>query len=132
MSVEKDLSNYRLEQAELCLKAAKNSFENDDYYTASNRSYYCVFNGIRSLLALERIDFRTHSGVIDYFRKTYIKTGILEVRLSDIIKSLFMKRNVSDYEAFVVISKEDITKQIDNAEYFLSKIKDHLNKIGNK
>ena len=41
MSLEKDLSNHRMNQAEQCLKDAKLLFENAGYNGAANRAFYC-------------------------------------------------------------------------------------------
>ncbi len=72
----KDLSNYRLEQAKRCIKSAKILAADEDYKGAANRSYYAIFHCMKSVLALEGMDFSKHSGVSAYFRKQYIKTGI--------------------------------------------------------
>ena len=128
MGIEKDLAEYRLEQAEQCLKTAKKNFEFGDYKATANRSYYCVFNAIRGLFALERIDFKKHTGVISYFRKNYVKTGIFDKKLSYILGNLFEIRTFSDYEDYYLISRQEITEQIENAEYFLEQIKQYLTK----
>ena len=101
-------------------------FLNDDYKGASNRAYYCVFHCIRSVLSLEQIDFKSHSAVISHFRKEYVKTNKFEIKLSDILGSLFQARNDSDYDDDFDFNKEDIEEQITNAEYFLSHIKMYL------
>ena len=62
MPTEKSLSRYRLKQSEQCLKDAKILLENDSYKGAANRSYYCVFHSMKSILALEKLDFKSHSG----------------------------------------------------------------------
>lgn len=121
-----DLSKYRLSQAKQCIKSAKLLAENDDYKGAANRSYYAIFHAMRSVLALEQIDFSKHSGVSAYFRKEYIKTGIFEIELSDIIKEAFDVRSDSDYDDYFVISKEEVKQQIENAEYFYTKIEAYL------
>jgi uncharacterized protein (UPF0332 family) len=126
MSIERDLSNYRMEIAERCLKTAKLTYADGDYYSAANRSYYCIFNCMRSVLALERKDFKKHSGVIGYFREKYIKTKVFETKMSDIITNLFELRSKSDYGDFVVISHDKIIQQMENAEYFLNNIKEYL------
>ena len=86
---------------------------------------------MRSVLALQNIDFGKHSAVISHFRKEYIKTGIFIVELSDIIENLFTIRNKCDYDDFYVISKEDVTNQLKSAEYFLNEIRKHLDTITN-
>ena len=122
----KDLSNYRLEQAKQCLTTAKLLIENNDYKGAANRSYYAVFHCMRSVLALEQVDFKRHSGVISHFRNKYIRTGIFDSKLSDIIAEAFDIRNDSDYDDFFVVSKEDVEKQTENAELFYDTVKKYL------
>lgn len=117
-----ELSQYRLEQAGQCLKSAKVLENIGDAKGAGNRSYYCVFHCIRSVLALEKVDFKKHSAVIAYFRREYIKTGLLDIRLSDIITELFQIRVESDYDDFYIISRRDVRNQIMNAEIFYDTI----------
>ena len=83
METEKDLSKHRLAQAEQCLKDVKNLLENGGYKSAANRAYYCAFHSMRSLLALDKVDYKSHKAVISDFRQKYIKTKILETSLSD-------------------------------------------------
>lgn len=126
METKRDLSQYRLEQAEQCLKSAKILLDSNDYKGAANRSYYCVFHCMRSILALEGMDFKKHSGLIAYFRKEYIKTGKLDVALSDIITDVFQIRTESDYDDYYVVNKADVKEQIKNAEYFIQQTKEYL------
>ena len=100
--------------------------EFDDYKGAANRSYYAIFHAMRSVLALEKKDFSKHSGVSAYFRKEYIKTGIFDVELSDIITEAFVVRSDSDYDDYYQISKADVLEQINNAEKFSNIIEQYL------
>lgn len=125
---KKALAGTRLEHAEECLSAAKSLLTSENYKSAANRSYYAVFHGMRSVLAFDGIDMKHHSGIISEFRRLYIKTGVFEVRLSEIISLLFDVRTESDYDDFFVISKAEVEEQIANAEYFLKAIRDYLNK----
>ena len=126
MPHENALSQYRLEQAQQCLKSARVLYTTDDYKGAANRSYYCVFHCMRSILALEQTDYKSHSAIISHFRRVYIKTGILEVKLSDILGDLFQARNDSDYEDEFDFCKEEIQEQLRNAEYFLGQVQEYL------
>lgn len=116
-----DLSQYRKEQAERCIRSAKLLAEDEDYKGSANRSYYAIFHCMRSVLALEGKDFSKHSGVSAYFRKEYIKTGIFDIELSDIIREAFDIRSDSDYDDYYLISKEDVMEQIQNAEIFFKR-----------
>lgn len=121
-----ELARYRLSQAERCLKSAETLADTGDYKGAANRSYYAIFHSMRSILALEKVDFSKHSGVSAYFRKAYIKSEIFDVELSDIIKNAFEIRNDSDYEDYYILSKEEVLEQIQEAEFFYCKIKEYI------
>ena len=61
----KALSAYRLEKAEQCLRSAEIILNiGDDNNLVINRSYYAIFHGMRSVLALESKDFEKHSYLI--------------------------------------------------------------------
>ena len=122
----KVLSIRRMEQAEQCLESAKLLLEADDIKGAANRSYYGIFHAIRAVLALEGKDFAKHSGVISFFRQNYIKTGILDVSLSDIITDAFQVRTECDYNDYYIISKAEVEEQVQNAERFIKTISDYL------
>ena len=121
-----ELSKLRLERAKQCLESAELLFKVNDYGGAVNRSYYAIFHGMRTLLALDGKDFAKHSGVISYFRKTYIKQGVLPVEVSDIIGEAFDIRNVGDYSDLLFVSKEEAKEQIINAYRFLKYIDEYL------
>ena len=122
----KALSKVRFEKAQENLVAAKNLVSSGDYKIASGRAYYAVFHAMRSVLALESIDMKHHSGVIAEFRRLYIKTGKFENTLSKTISELFDARTDSDYDDFYVISKSDTEAFIGKAEYFLEKVQEFL------
>ncbi|WP_405383000.1 HEPN domain-containing protein [Phascolarctobacterium sp.] len=126
----KALSAYRLEKAEQCLRSAEIILNiGDDNNLVINRSYYAIFHGMRSVLALESKDFEKHSAVISYFRKEYIKTGKIPVEASKIIGSAFNTRNDSDYEDFYEPSDEDAKEQFNDATRFIAIIKDYLTSV---
>ena len=128
----RDLALYRLEKAKSDLNASKKTLELEMYDTAANRSYYAIFHAARAVLALNGEDYKKHSGVISNFQKNYIKTGLLEKNLSNIIKLAFDIRNECDYEDFYIISRDDVIRQVAEAEIFLSHIEEYLNKELNK
>ena len=117
-----DLAMYRLETAKQCIISAETLAGISDYKGAANRSYYAVFHCMRSVLALSSVDFSKHSAVGAYFRKEYIKTGIFDVTMSDIISEAFDIRSDSDYNDYFVISKKEVEEQIANARYFYEKV----------
>ena len=123
------LVESRLEQAARCLKSAETLLEDGDFKGAANRAYYCVFHAMRSLLALENMDFKKHSAIMSYFRQKYIKAGELEGRLSEILTDLVQARTESDYEDYFEITRGEAQEQIDNAEFFYEKIRAYVSPL---
>ena len=124
----KDLSDYRLSEAFKCVEVAEKLVSMEEYKTAANRAYYAIFHGIRSILALEGVDFKKHSAVGAYFRKEYVKTGVFDPEYSDILRDSFEVRRQSDYDDFYILSKERTIEQIVNARKFLDRIKEYLDR----
>jgi len=85
MQSEIALSKYRFEKATTSLESAKTLFNSEHYADAASSSYFCAFHCMRSVLALENIDFKKHSAVISYFQEHYIKTGKFDKSISGII-----------------------------------------------
>ena len=107
----KDLAKLRLDNANERLSFIPAILEIGDYKTAANRSYYAIFYAMRAVLALDGFDSKKHSGIIAEFRKNYIKTGIFEDEMSDIISDLFEVRASSDYDDFYIASREESERQ---------------------
>ncbi|MDD2216603.1 MAG: HEPN domain-containing protein [Eubacteriales bacterium] len=121
-----ELSKYRLEKAKEDLSTAIENLKNTHLSGSINRSYYCIFHTIRAILALDGFDSKKHSGVIAYFRQSYIKTGIFDKHYSEIIGMAFELRNKNDYDDFVVIEISEANKQITNAKLFLEIVEAYL------
>ncbi len=122
----KVLAKLRLDNANERLSFIPAILEIGDYKTAVNRAYYAIFYAMRAVLALDGFDSKKHSGIIAEFRKQYIKTGIFENDMSDIISDLFEVRSSSDYDDFYIISKSKVIEQYNKAEYFVKKINEYL------
>lgn len=119
-------AEFRLGTARECLNDALLTLEAGSYKASANRSYYCIFHAMRAVLAMDAFDSKRHSGVISEFRRKYIHTGIFPVEMSDYIKIAFEKRGASDYEDFYVISKAEVTEQVENARIFLDAVTQYL------
>ena len=121
-----NLMKYRLDNAKEKLESAKLLLDAGKYRDSIGRSYYAIFTAVRAVLANDKVDFSKHSGVSAYFRKEYIKTGIFDVELSDIISMAFVTRSNSDYDDFYVISIEEVNEQIENAIKFCDIVESYL------
>lgn len=117
-----DLSEHRLNKANSLLIQAELLLKNHQYDGSINRSYYAIFNAIRSLLALVSLDNRRHSGVISYFDRYFVKTGICDRQFSKIVHTAFDARQDNDYEDFYLPSEIDAKEQFENARQFVKEI----------
>ncbi len=118
----KVLMNYRLELAKERLESSKVFLEHGSYKDSIGRSYYAMFTAVRALLAMDGIDFSKHAGVIAYFQKEYIKTGLFDKKFSRYISQAFQIRNNTDYADFFLVSKEDAEEQYKKAMEFYEAI----------
>lgn len=118
----RSLSEYRLNKAKNLLTQSELLLTNHQYDGSINRSYYSILNAVRALLALVRVDSRSHQGVISYFDRYFVKPGIFEKQFSKIVHSAFDTRQDNDYEDFYVPSEADAQEQHDNAIRFIGEI----------
>lgn len=123
---QKELSNYRLEQAEESLIVAKTCLINRLYKDSINRSYYVVFYAIKAILALGTVDFKRHKDVVAHFNKEYVATGKFSRELGKKIGNLKQIREDSDYDDFYIASKEETEEQVKTAELVLQSVKEYL------
>lgn len=122
----RELAGYRMERANEMLEAAKRNLEIGQYKTSLNRSYYAIFHAMRAANILKGFDSSKHSGVIAYFNREYLKSGILEKSLSVIIKNSAFLREKSDYDDFFIASRKDAEKQLEDANAFVMVIEQFL------
>ena len=120
------LSRYRQDKSKETWNTALVNLENDRCLDANNRAYYAIFHAMRAVLALDGVDFKKHSAVISSFRENYIKTGLLDRTLSDIIGRASMVRNKSDYEDFYIASKNEAWMQVEDAKMFIAVVAEYL------
>jgi len=123
---EKMLSGYRLVKSHEMLADAETLYEKGSFKSSNNRSYYSIYHAMRAVIALDKADFKKHSGNIQFFQKEYVKTGKFDVRCSEIILYASKIRNASDYDDFYIASKEEAKEQLENAKYFCNQAKTYL------
>lgn len=119
---EKSFVRYRFERAKEELEASKLLYSQKFYKTANSRAYYAI----RSVLAIERVDFKRHKDVIAYFNKNYVNTEIFPKKLGHKISEAQTTREDSDYDDEYTVSNEDTQKQIDTAEELITLVEEYL------
>lgn len=122
------LSRYRLDKASEMLTTAQRDMSAEDYASANNRAYYCIFHSMRAMLALDGEDYKKHSAVIARFTLNYLKTEIIPRDYGKLISNASLIRNRSDYEDFYICSIEDTRRLIEGAKDFFNIISDYLHR----
>lgn len=125
--VSKDLVLHRLEQAKEDIQACEVLYKTKLYKAANNRAYYAIFHAIRSVLALEPIDFKKHKDVIAYFNQYYVNTGKFPKQMGRRIARANQVREDSDYDDAFVVDSNNTMVQIETAKELLKLVEEYIN-----
>ena len=126
LHTDEDLAKYRLEQAKENIEEAEALYNIKHFKGASNRAYYSVFHSMKAVIALDKKDFKKHSGVIAYFNKEYINNGIFSKDIGKRINRAQYHREQSDYEDFYIITKSECEEQIKTAKLLFNEVTRYL------
>ena len=77
-SAIKELILWRMEKARNALREAEANLNMGFYGVCMTRSYYAVLYSMQAANGLYQFDSSKHSGVIAFFRKTFLKTGLMD------------------------------------------------------
>ncbi len=77
-------------------------------------------NKIKTVLALEPIDFKRHKDMQVYFNKNYINTEIFTKNMGRKIVDAIKTREDSDYDEEFVVNAEETQAQIGTAEELIN------------
>ena len=116
---QKNLSNYRIAEAEDSLKVAAHCLKEGLYKDSINRSYYAAFYAVKAILALSTVDFKRHKDVMGYFNKEYVAKGRK-------LGTLQRVREKSDYDDFYIASREKAEEQFQTAKLVIGEVKKYL------
>lgn len=123
----KDLALYRLRQAEESLDEAKFLLSGSKSpRSIVNRLYYSMFYATLSMLVFEKYSSSKHTGVISYFNRHFVKTGIFPKELGWVFNRTLELRQRGDYKEYTVITYEQVNPIITAAQDFIVKIKEYL------
>lgn len=122
----RELSRLRIEQADHSLKAAELLLSQGLDHDAINRAYYAMFYAVLALLATQGKDMAKHSGVISYFDREFVKSGLLPKSLSQALHQAFLLRQKSDYAPFFSLSRTQAQEAIARAVSFVAQIHQFL------
>jgi uncharacterized protein (UPF0332 family) len=117
-----DLSEHRFQKAKSLLKQAEYLLNNQMYDGSINRSYYAIFNAVRSVLSLAKLESKKHSGTLALFDQYFVKTVIFDKRFSEITHTAFDSRQDFDYDDFVIPTETDALAQFQSAQQLIAEV----------
>lgn len=123
---------YRLKRAAEECETAELLYKENKLLAANNRAYYSIFYAIRSVLAMERIDFKKHKDVLAHFNQHYVKTEIFPRKIGKKIVLASKVREDSDYDEDYEPSSETTYLQIQTAKELIELVEKYLNKLKDK
>lgn len=128
-NTQRELIVFRLNQADESIKEAQTLFQASLYRGAVNRAYYAMFYAALALTVLKQQVVSKHSGVIAFFDKEFIRTGIFAKDLSRYLHFAFDRRQNSDYGDLFLADSKDASQAIQEANEFVQIIKNYLLEI---
>jgi uncharacterized protein (UPF0332 family) len=124
-----ELARYRLKQAEESIDEAAFLLQGKKSPRAViNRAYYGMFYAVLALLIFEPYASSKHSGVLGYFNRRFVKTGIFPEELGRVINKAFDLRQRGDYREYEELSYELVRPFVDQSRTFVQALKDYLEK----
>ena len=120
------LIQYRIEQANSSIDTVQLLITHEKYNAAINRMYYGMFYMLLAVAVKEGFETSKHQQLIGWFNKTFIKEDRLPKRFGKMVSQTFKSRQVSDYEAFVVFEKEEVSKLFTDMKDFIFAMEEYL------
>ncbi len=122
----KELADYRLQQARETLQEAEGLFAMSLWRGTINRAYYAMFYAVLALAVLRQQVTSKHSGVLAFFDREFVKTGIFPKELSHSFHRAFESRQTNDYGEIFTLSGEEAKQTLEEARNFVSSIESYI------
>ncbi len=117
-----DYIKYRIERAKGTITEIQKHIENKFWNTAINRMYYACFYAVSALLAVDRIEVSSHSGVRQKFGEHFVKTSRFDKDLAKHFTELSEKRHKGDYNDFYDYDEETVLQLYPVTQRFVYEI----------
>ncbi len=122
----KELTNYRLQQAGETIQEAEGLFSMSLWRGTINRAYYAMFYAVLALAVLRQQVTSKHSGVLAFFDREFVKTGIFPKELSHSFHRAFESKQTNDYGEIFTLSVEEAKQTLEEAHNFVSTIERYI------
>ncbi len=122
----RELADYRLHQARESLQEAAGLSQMSFWRGTINRAYYAMFYAVLALAVLRQQITNKHSGVLAFFDREFVKTGIFEKEMSRSFHRAFESRQNNDYGEFFSVNEEEAKQILEEASNFVSSVEKYI------
>jgi hypothetical protein len=124
---KKLLALHRLQQAAESLEEAQYLMTGGkSLRSVVNRIYYGMFYAVLALLIYEPYASSKHSGVLAYFNKHFVKSGLFPESLGRALNKAFELRQRGDYREYFELTKDQVEPLLDEAAQFVADVRKYL------
>lgn len=124
---DENLYKNAFEKAKEALITAEINIENDLLTSAQNRIYYAIFYAVTALAYKHDFITSKHGQLISWFNKKFVfEDKVFSKELFKIYKYNFENRQKADYDFTYSPLKDDVEQSLEDAKYFVEKIKEYL------
>ena len=120
------LAKYRIQQAKESLNEAEILQREQAWRGTINRAYYAMFYAVSALTVVQDYSTSKHAGVIAFFDREYVKTGIFSREFSKKLHLAFERRQVQDYGEFITVDETMGQETLIDALEFVDAIETYL------
>jgi uncharacterized protein (UPF0332 family) len=125
---QEDYIKYRIDRAKETIDEVRIHIENRFWNTAINRMYYACFYAVNALMAKDKIEVSSHSGIRHKFGEFFVKTGKIDRNLAKHFTELFEKRHKGDYNDFYDYDEETVLRLFPVSQRFIEEVTKILNR----
>jgi uncharacterized protein (UPF0332 family) len=94
--------------------------------TIVNRTYYAAFYAALALLQTINFTPRKHSGVLSFFDKEFVRTGLFGKEHSKSFHRLFQLRQKDDYDLIDTVPDEEADEALQLSQSLIDAIENYL------
>lgn len=122
----RQLVQYRLEQARETLREGEILAREGLWHGVINRAYYAMFYATLALTVFRNETISKHSGVISFFDREFIRSGIFPKEYSRMLHIAFDRRQSNDYGEFAYVDQGEAEIALSDAKSFVEAVSHFL------
>ena len=123
-----NLAKARIGRAKELLEDAELLLNKGSFASANNRAYYALEKACTALLACEKIQTKSHRGIITQFNQYFISNDSTPFGAEDYktVARAETVRSKSDYDDFYVANMDETKLLISKTSKFIAKAEEYL------